>query len=165
MSETTLNIRPAETRDQDAMWDIFHEVIVDGDTWVFDANTPRSFAMDYWFHPSTRSYVAEGDGRVLGMYLLRPNQPGHGSHIANAGYMVSSKARGLGVGEAMGLHSIEEARHQGFKAIQFNFVVSTNEAAVRLWKKIGFEIVGTLPGAFKHSTLGYVDVFVMFRKL
>jgi L-amino acid N-acyltransferase YncA len=160
-----MNIRLAEVSDQDAMWQIFHEVVVAGDTWVFDADTPRSFMIDYWFHPGTRSYVAEKDGRVLGMYLLRPNQPGHGSHVANAGYMVASTSRGLGVGEAMGEHSIDEARRLGFRAVQFNYVVSTNEAAVRLWKKIGFEIVGTLPGAFKHSTLGYVDVYVMFRRL
>ena len=136
-----------------------------GDTWVFDAKTSRLFMIDYWFHPGTLSYVAERDGRVLGMYLLRPNQPGHGSHVANAGYMVASNARGLGVGEAMGEHSIQEARRLGYKAIQFNYVVSTNEAAVRLWKKIGFEIVGTLPGAFHHYELGYVDVYVMFQKL
>jgi L-amino acid N-acyltransferase YncA len=160
-----MNIREAGAHDQDAMWEIFHEVVAAGDTWVFDADTPRSFMIDYWFHPGTLSYVAEQDGRVLGMYLLRPNQPGHGSHVANAGYMVASTARGLGVGEAMGEHSIQEAGRLGYKAIQFNYVVSTNEAAVRLWKKIGFEIVGTLPGAFKHPSLGYVDVYVMFRRL
>ena len=160
-----MNIRLAEERDQDAMWEIFHEVVSAGETWVFDADTPRSFMIDYWFHPGTRSYVAEKDDGVLGMYLLRPNQPGHGSHVANAGYMVASSSRGLGVGEAMGEHSIQEARRLGFRAIQFNYVVSTNEAAVRLWKKIGFEIVGTLPGAFAHSSLGYVDVYVMFRGL
>ena len=160
-----MNIRWAEPRDQDAMWEIFHEIVVAGDTWVFDAKTSRAFMIDYWFHPGTLSYVAEREGRVLGMYLLRPNQPGHGSHVANAGYMVSSKARGQGVGEAMGEHSIQEARRLGYKAIQFNYVVSTNEAAVRLWQKIGFEIVGTLPGAFNHPKLGFVDVYVMFRKL
>jgi len=147
------------------MWGIFREVVLAGDTWVFDAETSRSFMIDYWFHPGTLSYVAEKDGHVLGMYLLRPNHPGHGSHVANAGYMVASSARGLGVGEAMGKHSIQEASRLGYKAIQFNFVVSTNEAAVALWKKIGFDIVGTLPGAFKHSSLGYVDVYVMFRSL
>jgi L-amino acid N-acyltransferase YncA len=162
---TGLTVRPAAERDQDAIWNIFHEVVVAGDTWVFDANTPRSFAMDYWFHPGTRPYVAEKGGQIVGTYLLRANQPGHGSHVANAGYMVAPSARGLGVGKAMGEHSIAEARRLGFTAMQFNFVVSTNESAVRLWKAIGFEIVGTLPDAFRHSTLGFVDVYVMFRRL
>jgi L-amino acid N-acyltransferase YncA len=160
-----MRIRPAEDRDRDAIWEIFHAVVVEGDTWVFDADTPRSVAMDYWFHPGTRPYVAEADGRVVGTYLLRPNQPGHGSHVSNAGYMVSPNARGMGVGRAMGEHSLQEARRLGYRAMQFNFVVSTNDSAVRLWKALGFEIVGTLPGAFRHSHLGQVDVFVMFRSL
>ena len=159
----TLNIRPADTSDQDAIWDIFHEVVVAGDTWAFAADTPRSMAMDLWYHPGTQPYVAELDGRIVGTYFLRPNHPGHGSHVANAGYMVASSARGKGVGKAMGEHSIEEARRLGYRAVQFNYVVSTNEDAVRLWKAIGFEIAGTLPGAFRHSRLGFVDVYVMFR--
>ena len=160
-----MNIRPADTSDQDAIWDIFHEVVITGDTWAFAADTPRAMAMDLWFHPGTHPYVAELDGRIVGTYFLRPNHPGHGSHVANAGYMVASRARGKGVGKAMGEHSIEEARRLDYRAVQFNYVVSTNEDAVRLWKAIGFEIVGTLPGAFRHSRLGFVDVYVMFRRV
>jgi len=160
-----MNIRLANEHDQDFIWSIFHAVVTEGDAWAFDADTPREVAMDYWFHPGTRAYVAEKDGRVVGTYILRPNQPGHGSHVANAGYMAATEARGTGVGRAMGEHSLLEARKLGYRAMQFNFVVSTNTTAVRLWKALGFEIVGTLPGAFRHSRLGNVDVYVMFQRL
>ena len=102
---------------------------------------------------------------VVGTYILRANQPGSGSHVANAAFMVAPRVRGLGVGRKMGEHCLNEARERGFRAMQFNFVVSTNEAAIRLWKQLGFEIVGTLPGAFRHPQKGYVDVYVMFRSL
>jgi ribosomal protein S18 acetylase RimI-like enzyme len=109
--------------------------------------------------------VAESGGRVVGTYLLRPNRPGLGSHVANAAFMVSPSARGLGVGRAMGEHCLAEARRLGYRAMQFNFVVSTNEAAVKLWQRLGFRIAGTLPGAFRHRTRGFVDAYVMFRTL
>jgi ribosomal protein S18 acetylase RimI-like enzyme len=102
---------------------------------------------------------------VVGTYILRANQPGSGSHVANAAFMVAPRVRGLGVGRKMGEHCLNEARERGFRAMQFNFVVSTNEAAIRLWKQLGFEIVGTLPGAFRHPQKGYVDVYVMVRSL
>jgi L-amino acid N-acyltransferase YncA len=105
------------------------------------------------------------DHRVVGTYILRPNQSGGGSHVANAAFMVANEARGQGVGRAMGEHCLSEARRLGFRAIQFNFVVSTNESAIRLWRELGFEIVGTLPGAFRHPEKGYVDVYVMFQSL
>jgi ribosomal protein S18 acetylase RimI-like enzyme len=101
----------------------------------------------------------------VGTYILRPNRPGLGSHVSNASFMVCPSARGLGVGRAMGEHCLEEARRLGYRAMQFNFVVSTNEAAVKLWQRLGFTIVGTLPGAFRHRTLGFVDAYVMFRTL
>ena len=109
--------------------------------------------------------MAEQDGKIIGSYILRKNRPGLGDHVANAGFMVDPSARGLGVGRAMGEHCLNEARRLGFRAMQFNFVVSTNESAVHLWKELGFEIVGTLPGAFRHATKGYVDAYVMFRLL
>lgn len=109
--------------------------------------------------------MAEADGRVVGTYVLKPNQPALGSHVANASFMVSPVARGSGVGRSMGEHSLAEARRLGFRAMQFNFVVSTNEAAVRLWQRLGFGIVGTLPGAFRHARLGFVDAYVMFQEL
>jgi L-amino acid N-acyltransferase YncA len=160
-----VTIREASERDRDAVWGIFHAVVAAGDTYVFDPDTPRDQALAYWFHEGTRSYVAESDGEVVGTYILKPNQPGLGSHVANASFMVSPAARGLGVGRGMGEHCLREARRLGYRAMQFNFVVSTNRMAVRLWEQLGFKIVGTLPGAFRHRTLGFVDAFVMFRSL
>ena len=119
----------------------------------------------YWFRAGTRTYVALSDDQIVGTYVLRPNRPGLGSHVANASFMVSPTARGIGIGRAMGEHCLAEARALGYCAMQFNFVVSTNEAAVRLWERLGFRIVGRLPGAFRHLTKGFVDAYVMFRSL
>lgn len=160
-----ITIREASGHDRDAVWEIFHAVVAGGDTYVFEPETTRDEAFEYWFHPGTRTYVAESGGRVVGTYLLRPNRPGLGSHVSNAAFMVSPSARGIGVGRAMGEHCLEEARRLGYRAMQFNFVVSTNHAAVELWQRLGFAIVGTLPGAFRHRTRGFVDVYVMFRTL
>jgi L-amino acid N-acyltransferase YncA len=160
-----LKIREATEHDADAIWDIFHEVVAPGDTYVFEADTPREEALAYWFSATTRTYVAELDSRVVGTYILRPNRPGRGSHVGNAAFMVSPAAHKLGVGRAMGEHCLVEARRVGYRAMQFNFVVSTNERAVRLWERLGFRIIGTLPGAFRHPTKGFVDVYVMFRSL
>ena len=158
-------IRPANQSDEDAIWDIFHAVIATGDTYVFDPEMSRSDALAHWFQSGFHTYVAESDGRVVGTYLLKANQPALGSHIANAAFMVSPKARGLGLGRRMGEHCLNEARRLGFRAMQFNFVISTNAPAVRLWQQLDFTIVGTLPGAFRHSQLGFVDAYVMFRTL
>jgi L-amino acid N-acyltransferase YncA len=160
-----LNIRQATEADGDAIWNIFHAVITLGDTYAFDPQMSREEALAYWFRGDTHTYVAEQDRHVVGTYILRPNQSGGGSHVANAAFMVVATARGLGVGKQMGEHCLSEARRLGFRAMQFNFVVSTNKSAIRLWEQLGFEIVGTLPGAFRHPERGYVDVYVMFRSL
>ena len=165
MDASQLNIRPAAQADRDAIWNIFHKIVAAGDTYAFDPGMSREEALAYWFRADTRTYVAEDNRCVVGTYILRPNQAGPGAHIANAAFMVAPDARGLGVGRSMAEHSLAEARRSGFRAMQFNFVVSTNEGAVRLWKQLGFEIVGTLPGAFRHPRKGYVDVYVMFRSL
>jgi ribosomal protein S18 acetylase RimI-like enzyme len=160
-----MNIRTAKKADEDAIWEIFRSVIAPGDTYVFDPGMSREEGMAFWFNHGNRAYVAESGGRIVGSYLFRANQPGLGSHVANAAFMVSPSARGLGVGRRMGEHCLEEARRLGFRAMQFNFVVSTNKPAVHLWQELGFKIVGTLPGAFRHSQLGFVDAYVMFRTL
>ena len=160
-----LEIRAATEADHDAIWDIFYAVVAAGDTYAFEPEMSRNDALAYWFRAGTRPYVAENDGRVLGTYILKPNQAAAGSHVANAAFMVASAARGLQVGRKMGEHCLAEARRLGFRAMQFNFVVSTNEAAIRLWKRLGFNIVGILPGAFRHPEKGYVDVYIMFRSL
>jgi L-amino acid N-acyltransferase YncA len=160
-----MNIRAATEADRDTIWNIFHEVVAAGDTYAFDPKMSREEALAYWFRGDTHTYVAERDGRVVGTYILRPNQPGPGSHVANAAFMVAAHARDRGVGHAMAEHCLTESRRMGFRAMQFNFVISTNTSAIHLWKQLGFKIVGTLPGAFRHPEKGYVDVYVMFRSL
>jgi len=160
-----MKMRPAIEADRDAIWQIFHDVVAAGDTYAFDVGISRQDALGYWFQANTRTYVAESRGRIVGTYILRPNQSGGGSHVANAAFMVAPDARGQGIGRAMAEHCLSEGRRIGFHAMQFNFVVSTNDPAVRLWQKLGFKIVGTLPGAFHHPEKGYVDVYVMFRSL
>jgi ribosomal protein S18 acetylase RimI-like enzyme len=122
-------------------------------------------ALAYWLPAAHGVYVAEDGGEVLGTYCLRVNRPEGGSHVANCGYMVGFRAGGRGVGRALCEHSIARAREVGFRAIQYNFVVSTNERAIRLYQHLGFEIAGRLPGAFKHPTAGYVDAYVMMLTL
>ena len=160
-----LVIRAAEEADRDIIWEIFRATIAPGDAFVYDPNTPREEAMAYWFAKGTRTYVAEREGRIVGSYILRANRPGLGDHISNAGFMVDPAARSLGVGRAMAEHALNEARRLGYQAMQFNFVISTNESAVHLWQQLDFRIVGTLPGAFRHAGKGFVDAYVMFRSL
>ena len=161
-----MTIRPATAADADAIWRIFQAVVAPGDTYTFPADTPRTDALAYFMGAAIRSFVIEdAGGRVIGMYKLIPNHGGRGSHVANASFMVDPAAQGSGAGRAMGEHCLDEARKAGYEAMQFNFVVSTNTAAVALWKKLGFQIVGTLPKAFQHATLGKVDAYVMFRSL
>jgi L-amino acid N-acyltransferase YncA len=162
---TPLNIRPATASDHGDIWNIFHQVVVRGDTYAIDPDITRDDAFAYWFRADTRTYVAERGSQIVGTYTLRPNRAGGGAHVSNASFMVDPSAQGQGVGRAMSEHCLNEARRLGFQAMQFNFVISTNESAVRLWKNLGFEIVGTLPGAFRHPDKGSVDVYVMFRKL
>ena len=160
-----VKIVPATNAHSDEIWQIFHEVVAAGDTYVFDPKTTRDQALNYWLSPEAHSFVALDGSQVCGTYILKQNQPGLGSHVANASYMVASSGRGRGIGSLMCAHSLDQARRLGFTAMQFNMVVSTNEAAVLLWKKHGFRIVGTLPKVFRHAKLGEVDAFVMHRFL
>jgi ribosomal protein S18 acetylase RimI-like enzyme len=160
-----LEIRLATEEDFDDIWRIFRAVVEPGDTYTFGPETTWEQARDFWLSKGSFTFVAVVDETIRGAYLLKPNQPGLGSHVANAAFIVDPTSRGLGLGEAMGRHSLTEAIARGFLAMQFNFVVSTNEAAVWLWTKLGFAIVGTLPGAFRHARLGFVDAFVMYRSL
>lgn len=160
-----MTIRPATSADAADIWRIFHAVVEPGDTYTFAADTAESEAIAYFLAPDVTAFVAESDGRVVGIYKLVPNHIGRGAHVSNASFMVDPSAHGKGIGRALGEHCLDEARRQGYDAMQFNFVVSTNAAAVALWKKLGFEIVGTLPKAFDHATLGRVDAYVMHRFL
>ena len=160
-----MTIRTALESDFAAMWPIFQNVVASGTTYVFAPDTCYQDAFAYWFAPGVTSFVAEDDMHVVGMYKLIPNQRDLGSHVANASFMVSPQDSGKGTGQKMGLHCLREAKRAGYLAIQFNFVVSTNKAAVALWQKLGFSIVGTLPKVFRHKSLGYVDACVMHRFL
>lgn len=158
-------IRSATRGDSDQVWQILEPVVRAGETYTLPREMSREDALAYWFSPGHETFVAELDGSILGAYYLRANQRGGGAHVANCGYMTAQHAMGRGVARAMGLHSLDVARQRGFRAMQFNFVVSTNERAVRLWSTLGFATVGRLPGAFLHPALGYVDALVMYRAL
>jgi len=160
-----MQIRTSHSGDADSIWSILEPVIRAGETYTLPREMSRQEALAYWFAPQHEVFVAQPDGQILGTYFLQPNQLGGGSHVANCGYVTAPWATGRGVARAMCAHSLERARERGFQAMQFNFVVSTNERAVALWRSFGFEIVGRLPGAFHHPTAGFVDALVMYRSL
>ena len=160
-----IRIRPASADDRPAIWAILEPVIRAGETYSLDRDMSEGDVLAYWFGTDKETFVAEDDGRILGTYYLRRNQAGGGSHICNCGYVTASTATGRGVARLMCLHSIDEARARGFRGMQFNFVVSTNDRAVRLWQSLGFDIVGRLPRAFRHPAHGDVDALVMFQAL
>ncbi len=164
-STVAMEIRPATPDDFPQMLAIFRKVLTTGDTYVLEADTSVGEAYDYWFGPQIETWVALENGRVVGMYRLIANQKGRGSHVANMSIMVDPDVRGRGVGLAVGRHSLAQAKKNGFLAMQFNMVVSTNTHAVALWKKLGFDVVGTLPGAFRQARHGFVDAYVMWRSL
>ena len=158
-------IRPATPADAAAIWAIIEPMIRAGETYTLDRDMAEGEAIAYWLGTDKETFVAEDEGTILGTYYLRANQAGGGAHVANAGYVTGAAATGRGVARAMGLHSIDHAKARGFRAMQFNFVVSSNVRAVGLWRSLGFEVVGRLPGAFEHPAEGFVDALVMFRTL
>ena len=160
-----ITVRPAGSGDADAVWKILEPTIRAGETYTLPRDMTREQALAYWLAPGNEVFVAEENAEVVGTYFLHANQKGGGSHVANCGYITSVHSTGRGVARAMCAHSLEHAKTRGFRAMQFNFVVGTNQRAVRLWQSFGFEIVGRLPGAFQHPTAGYVDAFVMYRRL
>jgi L-amino acid N-acyltransferase YncA len=160
-----VTIRPATPEDADAIWRIFYAVVQGGDSYTFTPDTPRQQAVAYFLAPGLTSWVVEDAGRIVGMYKMIPNHGGLGDHVANASFMVDPAAQGHGAGRAMGEHCLDQARKAGYRAMQFNLVISTNTGAVSLWKTLGFQIVGTLPKVFRHHTLGEVDAYVMHRFL
>jgi GNAT superfamily N-acetyltransferase len=160
-----IKIRSALPDDSSSIWTILEPVIRAGETYTLPRDMPRDQALAWWFSPGHEVFLAELDGRAAGTYFLRANQRGGGSHVANCGYITMPEAGGRGVARAMCAHSLSYARERGFRAMQFNFVVSTNERAVRLWRSFGFEEAGRLPEAFEHPTFGFVDALVMYRRL
>jgi ribosomal protein S18 acetylase RimI-like enzyme len=158
-------LRAATEADWPSVWALFQLAAAAGDVFAYDESTTEEVARKLWFDPPAVCLVCVVDGTFAGTYYVRPNQPGRGNHVANAGYMVAPAFRGRGLAVLMCEHSLEVARGLGFSAMQFNYVVSTNDAAVRAWKKCGFAIVGRVPGAYRHKELGTVEVLIMHRAL
>lgn len=158
-------IRAATSADQGAIWHMIHKVIATGDTLAFDPASSMDEMLAYWLAPDKHTYVATLAGKVVGTFFIKDNQPGLGSHIANAGYVTAPESRGQGVGKLMCEYSLAEAKRLGYRAMQFNIVIKSNEGAVRLWQKLGFEIVGEIPEAFNHRQFGLTNAYIMYRKL
>jgi ribosomal protein S18 acetylase RimI-like enzyme len=153
------------TQDSPGIWNILEPVFRAGETYTLPSDISADAALEYWFRSPHQVFVAQDNNQLVGTYFLQPNQQGGGSHVANCGYVTAAWATGRGVARAMCAHSLQLAKERGFRAMQFNFVVSTNRRAVALWQSFGFEIVGRLSAAFHHPTQGYVDAFVMYRSL
>lgn len=161
-----VTVREIQANDWPSVWGFMEPIVRAGETYPYAMDMTVNQARHMWLEVTEAAYVAEGDdGELLGSYYIKPNQPTLGAHVANCGYMVAENARGRGVATTMCEHSQDEAIRLGYRAMQFNLVVRTNEASVHLWKKMGFGIIGTLPGAFKHPTQGYVDAFIMYKVL
>ena len=160
-----LNIREATREEFEQIWPIFHEIAAAAETYAYPRDITKEQARKIWMDDPRKTYVFEEDSQILGTYIIKTNQSGPGDHVCNCGYMVSSAARGRGLATAMCEHSQKIARELGYKAMQFNFVASTNAGAVRLWNKLGFATVGRLPKAFHHPSKGYVDALVMYKWL
>ena len=158
-------IRPATTADHTAIWAILEPVIRAGETYALPRDMSRDDAIAYWTGADRETFVAERDGKILGIYYIRANQAGGGAHVANCGYVTAAAANGQGIARLMCEHSLLHAKSRGFQAMQFNLVIATNTRAVKLWQSLGFETLAKLPGAFEHPELGFVDALVMFRNL
>jgi len=158
-------VRAATDADDEAVWRILQPIIVAGESYALPRDMSRTNALAYWRGPGHEVFVAERDGVVLGTYYIRANSEGGGAHVANCAYMTAPDATGQGIARKMCVHSLERAKARGFRAMQFNFVVASNERAVKLWQMFRFEIVGRVPEAFDHPKLGPVDALVMYRKL
>ena len=163
--KTGLTIRAAGADDWDEIWPVFRDVVSRGETYAYAPDTTSEQGLRVWMVAPARAYVAREGGVVVGTYTLKPNQPGLGSHVANAGFMVAPQAAGQGVGRALGVHALAEAKRLGYSAMQFNFVSRANAPAVALWESLGFSVVGTVPQAFRHQALGLTDVLIMHRFL
>jgi ribosomal protein S18 acetylase RimI-like enzyme len=160
-----MRIRAAESADDGAIWAILEPIIRAGETYTLHSDMTREAALLYWRSPAHEVFIAEQDGAIIGTYYLHANQQGGGAHVANCGFMTAPAMSGRGVARAMCEHALTHARERGFGAMQFNFVVSTNQRAVRLWQSLGFAIVGRVPQAFDHPRFGLVDALVMHRLL
>jgi ribosomal protein S18 acetylase RimI-like enzyme len=165
-SASVIRIRRYRESDWPALWSLLQSTFASGDTYAFAPDSTEDEIHNAWVELPAATYVAIAlDGRLSGTYILKANQPGLGSHVCNCGYVVAPEFRRQGIASALCEHSQREAVSMNFLAMQFNLVVSTNEQAVRLWKKLGFHVVGSLPGAYRHQRLGFVDALVMYKTL
>lgn len=160
-----MDIRPFRESDWPAVWRLLQATFASGDTYSFAPDSCEADIRKAWIDAPLATFVATEGAALLGTYFIKPNQPGLGAHVCNCGYVVAPESRGRGVAAALCEHSQRFARERGFRAMQFNFVVATNERAVKLWERLGFATVGRLPGAFQHRQLGYVDALVMYKSL
>ncbi len=158
-------IRSVRPEDWHSVWSIIEPVIRAGETYALDTDLNEDAARAYWLGADKETFVAEDNGKILGTYYMCANQAGGGKHVCNCGYITGAHATGRGIARQMCQHSLDYAKKRGYRGMQFNCVVSTNERAVRLWQSLGFDIVGRLPLAFSHPVHGYVDAFVMFQTL
>ncbi len=166
----TWDVQPATEADWPGIWEIFRDVVQGGDTYSYAPDTTEALAHDIWvgkgkYGTGAVAYVVRDGGKVVGTYSLRRNHYGLGSHVANAGYMVHRDYRGQGIARAMCWQSMAEAKRQGCLSMQFNYVVSTNETAVKLWQEMGFKIIGVSPKSYRHLQHGLVDIYIMHRFL
>ena len=162
---SNIHIRNYRESDREHLWSILEPTFRSGESYPVDQNISKEDGLAYWLQAKHQVFLAEREGVAVGTYFLKTNQSGGGSHVANCGYIVAPEATGCGIASAMCVHSQEQARQQNYRAMQFNFVISTNKGAVSLWQKHGFEIVGTLPEAYAHPSLGLVDAFVMYKTI
>lgn len=162
-----ISIRPFKNTDWPALWSMIHPVFAAGDTYPYPADISENDARHIWTEQPDVTYVSldKNKGQPTGSYFLKQNHPGRGSHICNCGYIVAENSRGQGIATALCKHSQQMAVERGFRAMQFNLVVSTNHQAVALWKKLGFAILTSIPEAFDHKSSGYVDAYIMHKKL
>lgn len=165
MTEEEWSIQPATDADWSGIWKIFRDVISHGDTYTYAPDMTEEQAKNIWVRNNCHGYVVKHGNDIVGTFTIRSNKPGFGDHVSNAGYMVRKDYRGKGIATAMCQYSLKEAKKLGYSAMQFNFVVASNEPAVQLWKKMGFKIIGTVPKAFRHASLGLTDVHIMYRSL
>ena len=160
-----IKIRRANKEDALAIWKILQPTIARGDTLAFAPDLSKEEMLGFWLATDKYTYVAELDGKVVGTFFIKANQPKLGGHVANAGYVTAFDQGGKGIGAAMCQWSLTEAKRLGFLSMQFNLVVKSNDRAVKLWQKLGFSIVGEIPEAFNHLQYGLTNAYIMWRRL
>ena len=160
-----IKITPATSADEERIWALLQPVFSAGDTYAVDPLIDRDAAIAYWMEADKTAFILRFEGQAVGTYYIRPNQPGGGAHICNCGFITAPSARGKGVARRMLDHALIEAKQQGYRAMQFNFVLASNQRALAIWQRNGFATIGRIPQAFLHPKQGYVDALILHRSL